>query len=171
MLEDESCPKQAPTDMVCFLVFGKATFFCFLRLTKFFSLFSTSTRGCVGHLVSVTLWKKKICVPWSIKPQQEKKMPDVYLICVSVAFVLSEFLPFMRDTQANGLLHAIQLLASRAAGVLPPPPAGPPIPAALPIPPAEPKPIDRKKKRRSRSYSVDQPRIETTPMMHAVVKI
>ena len=92
-------------------------------------------------------------------------MPDIYLICVSVAFVLSEFLPFVRDTQANGLLHAIQLLASRAAGVLTVPPAPPAPPVAPPVPVDR---SDRKKKRRSRSRWVDVPRIEIDPMMHAV---
>ena len=107
-------------------------------------------------------------------------MPDFYLICVSVAFVLSEFLPFVRDTQANGLLHAIQLLASRAAGVLTVPapvapnPVAPNPVAPNPVAPVAPNPVApvdrsyRKKKRRSRSRSVDTPRIETTPMTHAV---
>jgi hypothetical protein len=99
-------------------------------------------------------------------------MPDFYLICVSVAFVLSEFLPFVRDTQANGLLHAIQLLASRAAGVLTvPAPVAPNPVAPNPVAPNPVAPVDRsyrKKKRRSRSRSVDTPRIETTPMTHSV---
>ena len=112
-------------------------------------------------------------------------MPDFYLICVSVAFVLSEFLPFVRDTQANGLLHAIQLLASRAAGVLTVPapvapnpvapnPVAPNPVAPNPVAPVAPNPVApvdrsyRKKKRRSRSRSVDTPRIETTPMTHSV---
>jgi hypothetical protein len=42
-------------------------------------------------------------------------MPDLYLICITVAFFTSEFLPFVRDTRANGLVHALKLLASHAA--------------------------------------------------------
>ena len=41
-------------------------------------------------------------------------MPDLYLICITVAFFTSEFLPFVRDTKANGLVHALKLLASHA---------------------------------------------------------
>lgn len=39
-------------------------------------------------------------------------MPDVYLVCITAAFLTSEFLPFVRDTKANGLVHALKLLAS-----------------------------------------------------------
>jgi hypothetical protein len=34
------------------------------------------------------------------------------MICITVAFLTSEFLPFVRDTKANGLVHALKLLAS-----------------------------------------------------------
>ena len=54
MLDDDSCPKHAGI----FWFFGKATFFCFLRLTKFFSLFSTSNPDRRS-----AQWLKKNCIP------------------------------------------------------------------------------------------------------------
>jgi hypothetical protein len=50
-------------------------------------------------------------------------MPDLYLICITAAFLASEFLPFVRDIKANGLVHAVQLLALHAVQACSPEPA------------------------------------------------
>lgn len=66
-------------------------------------------------------------------------MPDPYLICVTVGFFLSEFLPFVRNTHANGLMHAIQLLATHALQVFSP--GGAPVQAPAPAPAPAPEPV------------------------------
>jgi hypothetical protein len=113
-------------------------FFCFLRLTKFLDMSSMSKDflwGLPPRRPGHTK-EKAVCL-------KRKKMPDPYLICVTVGFFLSEFLPFVRNTHANGLMHAIQLLATHALQVFSPggAPVQAPAPAPVPAPAPAPEPV------------------------------
>ena len=88
-------------------------------------------------------------------------MPDLYLICITAAFLASEFLPFVRDIKANGLVHAVQLLVLHAVQACSPEPAVATQPvrrvSALPTPSVHTQSVNRHSRKRRKVRRLPSP--------------